>query len=189
MLLKWNLSLSVPCAALALGGSGDCCFHAHRAGSGPRSHRDEKAPPCSPHVRWAAFFWAAESVWESPPHCQKGEALVCVSISTTQKGVCSTQVAFISFTSWDYCKCWFEGGFLHLPSLPVSFQTGNQEYVPWLPFSSLISPRCVSSNSSVFTSTLQFLSVSIHACICLHSVAASYTLNSSAFTFFFLFVI
>lgn len=55
VLLKCSLSHCVPCAALAAGGSGDCGFHAHRTGSGPRAHRDEEAPPCSPHVCWAAF--------------------------------------------------------------------------------------------------------------------------------------
>lgn len=55
VLSKCSLSHCVPCAALAPGGSGDCCFHAHRTGSCPRSHRDEKAPPSSPHVCWAAL--------------------------------------------------------------------------------------------------------------------------------------
>lgn len=36
-----------------------------------------------------------------------------------------------------------KGDFLHLLTLPISFQTVNQEHVPWVPFSSLISPRPV----------------------------------------------
>lgn len=90
--------------ALALGGSGDSGFYAHRTGSGPCSHWDEKAPPCSPHVRWAAFSWADEGVWEGFSQCQEGKAVAFVSLSTTLKGVGVTQIACIRFAPWDYCR-------------------------------------------------------------------------------------
>lgn len=106
-----------------------------------------------------------------------------VSISTAQKGVCSTQVAFVSFTPWDYCRCCFEGGFLHLPSVPGSFQTGSQERGPWLPFLSLITPRHVSSSSPVCL---------INSAIfkCLHATLSSFSCSflHSELLYFYLFL-
>lgn len=60
--------------------------------------------------------------------------------------------------------------------MPVSLQTGSQEHVPWLPFSSLISPRHVSSSSPVclvnsanFKCLHTALSLSSSSCSFLHS--------------------
>jgi len=83
-----------------------------------------------------------------------------------------------------------EGDSLPLLTLPVSFQTVNQEYVLWLPFSSLISPRRVSSNFPVYFISLSILrslrttlSLSTSSCSCLHSEVLYF------YQFLFLFVL
>lgn len=165
------------CLALALGGSGDCGFYAHRTGSGPCSHWDEKAPPCSPHVRWAAFSWADEGVWEGFSQCQEGKAVAFVSLSTTLKGVGTTQIVCIRFAPWDYCRHFPREAFCI--SLPC-----------WAVFRLNQNHRHVGSNSSVYL--INFLKVK-SLCTALYlSTCCRSSLHSEVLYFYlglFLFVV
>ncbi|NXB80271.1 DHX35 helicase, partial [Donacobius atricapilla] len=62
-------------------------------------------------------------VFERVPHTVR-KVSSCLSQSPED-----TQVAFGRFTSWGYCRCCFERGFLQLPSVPVSFLTGSPEHL------------------------------------------------------------
>lgn len=63
-------------------------------------------------------------VFERVPHTvRKVSSCVCLS-SHCPEGCLQHTGCIYQLTSWDCCKCCFEGGFLHLPSVPVSFQTG-----------------------------------------------------------------
>lgn len=168
MILNWKLPHALFCLAVVLGGSGDCCFYAYRTGSGPFSYWNEKTPPCSPHVCWAALSGANEGVWESFSQCQEGTAVICVFISTTQKGVCVSQVPYIVFTSQDCCELLWRKIFFASPDSACHFHNANWEHVLWLPFSSSIVPRYVSSSSPVYLSS-QFLRAFLHATyVCIH---------------------